>query len=207
MDHARPISHSRAASSWAAPRPVSKLLVPLIGFLLFAGIAVAEVAPRYVYVGWIGFENTTADETITIREPESGSARGSIVVGGHASWQTDFCEASSEYVCFFSPLHSFAVPKDFDPAIRQWTVRGVKFELVKENASVSILGRRLNGLFVIKTPSEAMLTESPVEAGLSLYSPTYGLVGFYIDRMIRTYWVEGPLGFGALPVSSGAGRE
>lgn len=168
------------------------LLLLLIVFLWEAPMAVAEEGARYRYVGWV------KNETLSIQEPDPDSSEGWMRVGKDASWRAEFCEAKSDYICFISPLHAFAVAKRFDPAVREWTVRGIKFELVDEDLTVSIFGRRRTGLFLIKTAPEAtLLGQETGSPAYSLFSPKDGLVAFFVDREVRTYWIEGERGFGA----------
>lgn len=147
-----------------------------------------ETEQSYRYVRWSGLEQ------ITIEEPVEPNAQGRIVVANDASFQTSFCEADSEYYCFFSAHQAFAVPKSIAGNTDEWTVKGVRFELVERDVSVSIFGRRIDGLVVIRSPADA--TVAGDKPWLYLYSPRAGLVAFGSEDLRVTYWLEGEHGFG-----------
>lgn len=127
------------------------LLVVLLSVSGSACAATAEDGAKHRYVGW--FE----DEFLTVQEPGEGGQQGWIVVGNDGFEPAEFCPPSSEFICFFSRRFSFAVPRRLDPAVADWTVRDVKFELVKKGLTVSLLGRQIEDLLLIKAPPEATM--------------------------------------------------
>ena len=149
---------------------------------------------RFRYVGWIG------NDVLSIERQDGDISRGRMEYGNDVGFDVEFCEESSDFICFFSALHAFAVPKRLNPTERSWTVRGIKFELVGEDLTISLFGRRLGGLYLIRTPADAtVLGRQTGKPAFSLFSPTNGLVGLYLYRELRTYWMDGAYGFGASP--------
>jgi hypothetical protein len=157
------------------------MLAPMLG-------SMTANAQSYRYVRWVGLER------LTIEQPVGQAAQGRIVVGNDAFLQTDFCEAEADYYCFFSTHEAFAVPKMLDSSSSEWTVRGVRFELVARDLTVSILGRRVGNLFMIRSPADATATGG--KPWLYLYSARDGLVAFGSEDLRATYWLEGEVGFG-----------
>jgi hypothetical protein len=158
------------------------------------GEAAGPVAHHYF--GWL--EN----ESLVIEEPEKGSLVGRIVVGGDAIEEARFCDSTADYVCLFSYRFTFAVPKKLPIDAKEWTLRGVTFELEKSALSISIAGRTFDGLLLIKTPADADLGgRQSGKPAYFLYSPAAGLVGFGrapVPTPSTTYWMSGRTGFGAL---------
>jgi hypothetical protein len=148
----------------------------------------AAHAESYRYVRWTGLDR------LMIEPPVGNPSKGRIVVANDALFQTDFCETSDDYHCFFSAQHAFAVPKMLRANTKEWTVHGIRFELVDRNVSVSIFGRRIDGLSVVRSPANATAGEKP---WLYLYSPRDGLVAFGSEDLRSTFWLEGDVGFGA----------
>jgi hypothetical protein len=162
--------------------------VVILGVTLTAVLASrAADAESYRYVRWVGLDR------LTIEPPVRDSSKGRIVVANDAFFETDFCEADANYYCFFSPHHAFAVPKVIGPNTSEWTVRGVRFELVERDVSIGVFGRRIDGLFVIRSPVGGLVGGAPY---LYLYSPRDGLVAFGLESLRTTYWLEGDVGFG-----------
>lgn len=172
------------------------LMLGLFGLLSATSPVLAGTESQYRYVAWIG------NEALIIERPSADSLRGAMKSSGDVTLELEFCEEVSDYICFFSGLHAFAVPKRLSRTVREWTVHGVRFELVADGLTISLLGRRLDDLFLIRTPAEAtVLGRETGKPALSLFSPTYGLVGFYLPRELRTYWMDGASGFGAPPTA------
>jgi len=161
----------------------------LAGALVSALACATARAESYRYVRWIGLDR------LTIEQPVGSASKGRIVVANDAFFQTNFCETSDDYYCFFSAQDAFAVPKALRSNTRDWTVRGVRFELVERNVSVSVFGRKIDGLSVIRRPvNTTVAAEKP---WLFLYSSRDGLVAFGSEDLRSTYWLEGDVGFGS----------
>jgi hypothetical protein len=157
-----------------------------------------ETQQSYRYVRWSGLER------ITIERPAGPAAQGRIVVANDAFFKTSFCEEESGYYCFFSAHHAFAVPKSIAGNTDEWTVKGVRFELVERDVSVSIFGRRIDGLAVIRSPANA--TVAGDKPWLYLYSPRAGLVAFGSEDLQVTYWLDGEHGFGGSDAEEAVSR-
>ena len=171
-------------------KTMSLLRVVVWGAMLASTlVCMTASAQSYRYVRWIGVEG------LTIEEPAGRTLEGRIVVGKDAFLQTEFCKAGSDYYCFFSTHHAFAVPKKLDSYSSEWTVRGVRFELVARELSVSILGRRVGNLFMIRSPADATATGG--KPWLYLYSARDGLVALGSEDLRATYWLESEVGFAA----------
>jgi hypothetical protein len=152
-------------------------------------VALMAGAQDYRYVRWVGLDR------VTVKEPVDHGSVGQIVVGNDAFFETKFCGEESSYHCFFSAHHAFAVPKSLGANPRsEWTVEGVTFELVATGQSAAILGRRVNDLFVIRSPADA--TAAGGKPWLYLYSARDGVVAFGSEDLRATYWLEGEVGFG-----------
>lgn len=148
-------------------------------------------AATYPYVRWTGSDRLVIEEPI---EDGADGAEGRIVVGNDAILRTVFCGVESDYHCFFSTHHAFAVPRALDSHLNEWTVRGVRFEVTARDVSLSILGRRIDNLYIIRAPENS--TPAGGKAFLYAYSPREGLVAFASEDLRVTYWLEGDVGFG-----------
>lgn len=169
---------------------MTKVLVHLwlVGILGLASDAPAECERMYRY-SWSG--ELSADDMLRIHVPDARTTWGTIYSGYDVHWRVEFCGSDSEYLCF---IPGFAVPKPFDGSVRKWTVGDTSFEVVREDVSVQVLGRRIDGLYAIKaSPSEQTGTaERPREF---LYSPSSGLISITIGTVVR--WLMDDVGFGA----------
>jgi hypothetical protein len=159
----------------------------------------AADAESYRYVRWVGLER------LTIEPPVGHSSKGRIVVADDAFFQTDFCEDADDYYCFRSAQHAFAVPKVIGSNTKEWTVRGVRYELIERNVSISVFGRKIDGLSVMRSP--ANVTAAGNKPWLYLYSPRDGLVAFGSEDLRSTYWLEGDVGFGAAATRSSSAQH
>jgi len=172
------------------------LLVMSFFVLGAANAAAAEDGVKHRYVGWL------EGDFLTVQEPEGAGQQGWIVIGNDGFAPAEFCPSTSEFICFFSRGFAFGVPRRINPAATDWTIREVKFELLKRGLAVSLLGRQLEDLMLIKAPPEAtMVGRATGKSGFFLYSRSEGLVGFGLDPLpdgaAVTYWIQGQTGFGA----------
>ena len=164
------------------------LCVGIVAAALSTFACMTANAESYRYVRWIGLDR------LTIEAPDGNASKGRIVVANDALFQTDFCKPSDDYYCFFSAHHAFAVPKMLKEDVKEWTVHGRRFELVDRNVRVSVFGRMIDGLTVVRSPANATVAGEP---WLYLYSPRDGLVAFGSEDLRSTFWLEGGAGFGA----------
>ena len=166
----------------------------LLGILGLASVSAADCARMYRYSYW---GQPYLDTTIQIHVPDTGSTWGTIFMASDVRMQIEFCGSDSEYFCF---IPYFAVPKHLDGSMRKWTVRDTAFEVVREGMMVQLLGRRLDGVYlIVASPlKESALMKEPWEF---LYSPSSGLVGLRAHRASNTgwgvAWVADAAGFGA----------
>ncbi len=116
------------------------------------------------------------------------------MIGNDAFFSTEFCETEEDFYCFISGDISFAVPKLIEPTMKDWTVRGIRFELLERDASISVFGRKLDGLAVIRKSAPP-----PQGTYVYLYSARHGLVAFGLEDLRATHWLEGEVGFGSAP--------
>ena len=179
-----------------SPTPCVAIITVAVLSVLAAGSVAAQ---PYRYVGWTG------SSRVTIEPPVDRFAKGRIVEGRDAFLVTDFCDPVDDYYCFFSAHEAFAVPKVLGPETSEWTVRGVRFALLERRASVSILGRKIDDLAVIRSPASAVA--AGWGAWIYLYSPRDGLVAFGSEDRPVTFWLEGAVGFGAEPDRSSATKD
>jgi hypothetical protein len=169
--------------------------VALVCFVVLPAQLTAGEPVEYVYRGWL------EDEFLYIRPPSDGTSDGVLVLGGDALEPAEFCTSESEFICILSRRYTFAVPKRLEAA-KQWILRGITFELAGEDLSVSIFGKKFDGLLLIRTPSEAFASgRSTGKPSYFLYSYRHGLVGFGRDPLpdgaATTYWMAEQVGFGA----------
>lgn len=169
-----------------------KLLVLLVIAVAMPLSASAD-RPDFEYIGWLDRD--------TIQFYVSSENGEDARIGYHDALNiAELCDAKSDYICFFTLRLAFAVPKRIDPPTDDWTVRGQKFELVERGLSVSLLGRKLENLFLIRSPASA--TQRGKRSGKAvyyLYSQEIGLVGFGDDPALEpstAYWLTGTRGFG-----------
>jgi hypothetical protein len=149
--------------------------------ILSCGAAFAET---YTYVRWEGRDRAVVDQE-----------KGQVVVGGDAVFKTEFCRATDTHFCFRSAQHAFAVPKQMGKSTTEWTVQGIRYEVVGRGLSVSVFGRTVDNLYLIRRPpSSAVLSD---KAWIFLYSPRDGLVAYAAENLRATFWLEGSRGFGA----------
>lgn len=99
-----------------------KCLMFYLGFLCIEGHARSNQS--YSYDAWV-------DERITIETPSANDTKGYVTLGDDGHGLAEFCPSRGGYFCVFSPLYAFAVPKKIDPTVKNWTVNGSKFELVR----------------------------------------------------------------------------
>lgn len=167
----------------------------LILLAIAVGIPLGATAdrPDFEYVGW--------PDRDTIQFYVSHENGKDARIGYHDALNiAELCDATSNYLCFFTLRLAFAVPKQIDPATEDWTVRGQKFELVQRGLSVSLLGRKLENLLLIRSPASATLRgQRSGKAAYYLYSQDVGLVAFGDDPALgpsTAYWLTGTRGFG-----------
>jgi hypothetical protein len=158
------------------------LLVFLVSIFGIPSAAFAECEAMFSYTSGFG------GDLMTIHVPEAGSTLGTVMFHPDVNNRKEFCKSDSAYFCF---LPDFAVPKHFDGSIRKWTLEGKTFEVVRDTVAIQMLGRRIDGLYVIAGP----LTGKKSERILYLFSPQKGLIGISYPHLI--YWLADELGFGA----------
>lgn len=171
------------------------VVILLLGSLAASAAGADDKRSAHGYRGWVD------SQTLVIKEPATGSTQGSVVIGGDAVYEADFCNQDSGYSCFTSQAYAFAVPKRLEPGVSKWTVGGLSFEIVREGMELSLLGSRISGLLLIKLPAGAKYGAEPTDRdAFYLYSAERGLVAFGFDPAYpyaTTYWMESRVGFGA----------
>ena len=168
----------------------------LAGFAVFAVSVTAEGQSAFVYRA-----SNLMDAQLSIHAPSAKYPKGSVTFSNDETASADICAADSEYVCAFSWRIVFAAPKDPKRARGRWTVNGVTFERLRSDVSVSLLGKTIDGLWLVSTVGNAKIAGRDVkdrEPNQALYSPEHGLIGFS-DGPSITYWSESVKGFGARP--------
>jgi len=147
--------------------------------LLCAAELVSAEEISYRYVGWVGSED------FAIRRSASNPVVGEITASGDAVYPATFCSEESPFYCFVSSFHAFAAPKKRSPGQREWTALGITFELITDTIQVEILGRRVEGTWLVRTRAEDTgLGRRTGVASYSLFSPQHDLIGVMLDREI-----------------------
>jgi hypothetical protein len=169
----------------------------VIVLVLASAASAAPPKTKFVYRNWL------RNDSIQIVPPQEGK-NGRIWVAIDAVEDANFCPEDAAFVCFTSSYYALAIPKNFDPSKKSWEHEGVTYDVVRTGVSVSIFGRTMSDLSLIKAPSSATPgMRSTGEDGYFFYSREYGVVGFGFwkkdDNGERTYWLDGEKGFGAMP--------
>jgi hypothetical protein len=152
-------------------------------------------APRFVYQGWMG-----SREICEIRPPDT-EGPGTVVFGGDAFFEADFCKSEDSFICIFARDIAFAVPRTLG-AQTQWEFRGHTFEVADRDLSVRLFGTEISGLLHVRTPPSANFSYEPDQRQFNfLYSPEIGLVAFgwvHARGSSFVYWTQARRGFGSI---------
>lgn len=142
-----------------------------------------------VYIGWLQNE-----ETIRIVPPTHDSSEGEIWLGDDGSEVAEFCADDSDYFCFRSSRYSFAVPKSRKWPDDHWTHNGISCEVIERGLRVTILGRELPEVNVLRCHAPN------VPGSAFAFSLRDGLIAIGVSSTgwDGTYWLEGTKGFGVV---------
>lgn len=175
-----------------------RLLGAVMIFALVSIIATSDsCADGVTYRRWL------RNDLVRLEPPDTGT-KGTIWFAPDAREAAMFCSKDSDFACFFSDRYAFAVPKKLDPTATSWEHEGVTFEVIERGLTISVLGRIVDDIVLIRAPySAAPRLSTSKEDGYFLYSRAVGLVGFgyWAESATRerAYWLTGELGFGANP--------
>jgi hypothetical protein len=166
----------------------------LLALLILASRQTSAQVSTFVYQGWLN-ENETFEIV-----PPATDRQGEIVIGGDAYFKSVyFCAPPDLFACVIGHQFYFAVPRDLG-AQGQWEFRDRRYEVADRGISITLFGRQLSGLTLIKTPPAAEFSYRPGEQQFNfLYSPGSGLVAFSWTRSHaeRVFWLRGTVGFGS----------
>jgi hypothetical protein len=170
-----------------------KFALCLLGTIVSASPA-AQAQERFEY------QRTLHGDLLGIEAPTGKGVEGRMTYASDEVRQATFCQQDSKYVCIFSNRYALAVPRNLGRAGRTWTVNGATFEIIADGMSVSLFGRRRDGLYLISTPVGAVGGEAK-QSIMTLYHPQYGAIGFSVRFKSgdeSTYWSTSEIGWGAI---------
>lgn len=155
-------------------------------------------------------QNKLTYSIVTAADPyfhrvEDEAITGHLVFGGDAVRYYRGCPEEPAYTCIIEWNFVFVVPKNFDAENRTWTVQGITFSIEQVDMSIELLGRKIEGLYLVKASSSGTALGKSENIGFEyLYSPKVGLVAFgheisyELDYNPLTFWLMDDVGFGAV---------
>lgn len=201
----------KAVTDWLPYWPRVPVTIRRFLFLwLLANAAISETTPSRQPQEFGYSSSILGDKDLVIQEPDPvNEMKGFVQKSGHSYTWLDFCPVDSDYVCFISSDWAFAFPKA--GSSKTWTFRGIRFDIIKDSVEIALLGRKLDGLLLIRQPMDSSeVTKHLRVEHYYLYSPRTGIVALSAATerpdvdLNATYWLTDRIGFGAYDSASAA---
>lgn len=147
---------------------------------------------EFRYGSWIDRK----DDLVVLPSKERTGA-GSVRRGASTESAT-ICPTNGTLICVQSKELTFAVPQERSAARTPWSLGAYRFDLLKDDFTMTVLGRTYRGLMLIRSRSDAAPERQ------FIYSPTEGLlaIGLFGEGLLgtasmQTFWSRSGRGFGS----------